>query len=815
MAKNKSSTKQVKPKLTRKELLHAILDSRELPALLLTSLRDPQKRDIIGEGGSGIVLKLFQSFVEDRNVERAVKFFIFSDELQSTLKRVTSNDNFDAEIDSLTQLDHPNIIQIIDGGFIRHTVRTKCKIPYIVTAYVNGPTLADLIFEKDDNGKTTIVESTQKAIFKEKDKFIQHMQNEDDVFDLFMQILAGLAYLHGKNFFHCDIAPKNIFIQGSKNNFFAILGDLGCGKFPEDNGKKIDVIGTKWYMPTSIQPKKNEKVDFQTFMLLQPQWDIYSVLKTFSETIEFVLEKNVFDECNALRNFGIKINHEIKQIDERELGDKSTQPYLIQSILTDIKTFRPSGKKIADIDGISDAVAGRSILQPLSSVFLPHRFFDIARHAAMRRLIDVPQIFCDLVTFPGANHNRYEHSLGTFQQMRKAIVTLFRNPEYSGGFDHRNVIGGLISAILSSLAHHPYSFVLNELLTQDTAFAEKHTRFYESRIFDTIIRKYYDDSQSLAEIIPSKFTEIEWDDIKYILFRKSGEEKDRGLEVSKFLLSSSLGAKTIDFISRDSLHIGFSYKIDEESLYKHFALINNDIFLYQSGIPIAEQIITNKYWMFKRIYWNNPNRANFAMLKYIFYHIFNNSENSPIIDKYYDSIDKLSSKEVLSLLNDCTMTNEIRYSINYQEERRSAYRSILYFGINSTFENSNSVYSKFRESFYGDQLTLRAKIEQYLIRSKIINATQYSSVRVLLDIPSKKNASKMGEDINVLKHDDSKPELNRASGIIKAIYDSFNDQVNVIRVLVPKEVSDKIEELKMGEGLAREIYSLIKEYFKV
>ena len=70
----------------------------------------------LGEGCSGIVYLSEQSFTESAKVKRAVKFFIFRDDLQKRLGTYISSDNFQDEIINITLFSHENLIKVIDGG---------------------------------------------------------------------------------------------------------------------------------------------------------------------------------------------------------------------------------------------------------------------------------------------------------------------------------------------------------------------------------------------------------------------------------------------------------------------------------------------------------------------------------------------------------------------------------------------------------------------------------------------------------------------------------------------------------------------------
>ena len=59
--------------------------------------------------------------------------------------------------------------------------------------------------------------------------FFDYIKSEEDAFDLLMQLTYGLNYLHKLGFYHCDIAPKNIFLRKYDDYTQLVIGDLGAG----------------------------------------------------------------------------------------------------------------------------------------------------------------------------------------------------------------------------------------------------------------------------------------------------------------------------------------------------------------------------------------------------------------------------------------------------------------------------------------------------------------------------------------------------------------------------------------------------------
>ncbi len=169
-----------------------------------------QYLDKIGEGGMATVYRGVQ-----RSLNRPVAIKVLSAELSdnpSIIKR------FKRESLIIAQLNHPNIIHVIDKG------TTSSGRPVFIMEFVEGQTLSEIIAD----GVLT---------FNRK-------------IDVLIQICKGLGYAHKLEVIHRDIKPANILIDGEGN---ARLLDFGIASFFKDKQSGDDketklVMGTESYM---------------------------------------------------------------------------------------------------------------------------------------------------------------------------------------------------------------------------------------------------------------------------------------------------------------------------------------------------------------------------------------------------------------------------------------------------------------------------------------------------------------------------------------------------------------------------------------
>lgn len=661
------------------------------------------------------------------------------------------------------------------------------SIPYTVTEFIDGPNL-EVLFN-DEN----------------KNLCMQIFKNEEAVFLLFAQIINGIEYLHKNSFYHCDIAPKNIFVKADTDGeFLAVIGDLGAGKTIQPSSfSATRVIGTWNYMPTNVQTLKNKEISYDVFCGLQPNWDIFSTVKTLKEIIENLKIKDwfKFDYWNLDRLY--------EKLSENNYSN-------ISDIAIDIDYLRPTSNQIFRLDELSEASKSiGQILLPINSVYLSRRMRDLAKHDMLLRLMDVPQLLEGATTFPGANHTRYEHSLGTYELMRKAMLALLRNKEYAKFLSEKYVIIGLLAALLSSLSNFPYSYAINELQAQEKElFDEISSRKLFNKLINSESRVSH---KSLAECINELFGEYKIDisDIEYVIFGKESKEvRNKALEVLNYILNSSVGVRIVDYMMRDSHHIGLTYKIDTADLFKSMSIINSEFCLRQPGITSAEQIITNRYWLFKRIYWSDPNRANAALLKHIFFTVNNNEFIDELSTEFqYASKDNIH-KIILSHTNDENFLL-IESSINHLKLKgQKRYRSILVLDKNSEYSHSNEICSKFASLSYSRQHIVRDQIEHELLKKYgIPELSKNYGPLALIDMPYENPGNKLGDDIRILRYDESSISLTKASGIVSGLRTAFEDQLMLLRVFLRPDIykmfDEKYGRKEIERFLSEKLYEIL------
>ena len=170
---------------------------------------------------------------------------------------------FLTEARTIANLDHPNIIHILDIFEENDTV-------YYVMDYINGGTLLDTI-----RAKGPIAEQTAVAMI--------------------CSVANALAYIHNRKIAHLDIKPSNIMVRKSDNR--AILIDFGLSKQYDIDGHQLSStpVGISHGFAPIEQYQMGGVSDFSS----KP--DIYSL----GATLYFILSGAVPPPAASLLNSGL------------------------------------------------------------------------------------------------------------------------------------------------------------------------------------------------------------------------------------------------------------------------------------------------------------------------------------------------------------------------------------------------------------------------------------------------------------------------------------------------------------------------------
>jgi tRNA A-37 threonylcarbamoyl transferase component Bud32 len=177
--------------------------------------------ELVGHGGMSSVYK-----AHDALLERNVALKILHEQYNADEEFV---ERFKREARSVAQLQHPNIVTVIDRG-------EEDGRQYIVFEYIDGENLKELVVKR---GRLDVREALEIAV----------------------EVARALAFAHGHGLVHRDVKPQNVLLNGDGR---AKVTDFGIARSVDVEGMTSTgmVLGTSNYI--APEQASGEPVDAHT-----------------------------------------------------------------------------------------------------------------------------------------------------------------------------------------------------------------------------------------------------------------------------------------------------------------------------------------------------------------------------------------------------------------------------------------------------------------------------------------------------------------------------------------------------------------------
>ncbi len=221
--------------------------------------------------------------------------------------------------------------------------------------------------------------------------------------------------------------------------------------------------------------------------------------------------------------------------------------------------------------------------------------WDLINAKEFQRLRRIRQLGTSFLTFHGAEHSRFSHSLGVYEITRKVIAQFERN-EYDEWPKEERLVA-LIAALLHDIGHAPFSH------SMERVFQSHHEDWTKSIILgDTEINQLLTD---FDRQLPMRIVDV---------INKTYEK-----HIVVDLISSQLDADRMDYLLRDAYFTGVNYgTFDLERILRVIRPYNGKIVIKDSGMHAVEDYLMSRYQMYWQIYFHPVTRSGEIILRKIF-----------------------------------------------------------------------------------------------------------------------------------------------------------------------------------------------------
>ena len=213
--------------------------------------------------------------------------------------------------------------------------------------------------------------------------------------------------------------------------------------------------------------------------------------------------------------------------------------------------------------------------------------FDIIEHPYFQRLTRIKQLGLTHMVYPGAQHSRFQHSLGALHLMTSCISTL---REKGIDISQKEAEAVSIAILLHDIGHGPFSHALEQSLIEGISHEDL------SRLF----------MEELNEEFSGRL------DLAIRIFNNQYEKK-----FLHQLVSGQLDMDRLDYLRRDSFFTGVSEgTIGSDRIIKMMNVVDDNLVIDVKGIYSVEKFLIARRLMYWQVYLHKTvQSAEFLLVK--------------------------------------------------------------------------------------------------------------------------------------------------------------------------------------------------------
>ncbi|MCJ8007871.1 HD domain-containing protein [Lederbergia wuyishanensis] len=211
--------------------------------------------------------------------------------------------------------------------------------------------------------------------------------------------------------------------------------------------------------------------------------------------------------------------------------------------------------------------------------------WDLIGTKEFQRLRRIKQLGTTYLTFHGAEHSRFNHSLGVYEIVRRIVDDVFKGrPEWN---ENERLLS-LCAALLHDLGHGPFSHSFEKVYHTDHESFTRQIILGNTEVNAVLRRVGPDFPQKVADVVG-----------------KTYEDK---LVVS--LISSQIDADRMDYLQRDAYFTGVSYgHFDMERIMRVMRPREDQVVFKSTGMHAVEDYIMSRYQMYWQVYFHPVTRS--------------------------------------------------------------------------------------------------------------------------------------------------------------------------------------------------------------
>ena len=396
------------------------------------------------------------------------------------------------------------------------------------------------------------------------------------------------------------------------------------------------------------------------------------------------------------------------------------------------------------------------IIDPIHDFIRVHGVeLKIIDNPIFQRLRRIRQLSGAHLTYPGAQHTRFEHSLGVMHIAGQAGHAL-QEKEIIKSYDIDNL---RLSALLHDIGHGPFSHLFEEVIQRKGK--KSHEEIGKKLILKT----------EIGDIISQSGF-----DKKFITTLAFGNSK---LQFMNEMISGALSADIMDYLLRDGYYTGAEHaKIDHKRITQSLDVFQKKLALEKSALYSFESMMHSRYQMFKAVYFHKTVRsAEVMLLESIRLAYDELGFSSLTLADYIKLTDDLLLTKLLQLPSDTAdLKRAKQFALDYQN--RDLFKCVFEKMVSTKENLSNKKISSIRT-----ELSKKSKVDENEI---FVDSSITPSIPLS---PSKKES----KSIILVTRSDHKIHAKQIPISEIPLVSTMSGFMNILRIYTPRKNRKKVE----------------------
>ena len=377
---------------------------------------------------------------------------------------------------------------------------------------------------------------------------------------------------------------------------------------------------------------------------------------------------------------------------------------------------------------------------------------EIIDNPIFQRLRRIRQLSGAHLTYPAAQHTRFEHSLGVMHISSQAGSAL----KEKGILKSEDIEILRLAGLLHDIGHGPFSHLFEEIIQQKKISHEDFGKdlILKSKIGDTLSKNGFD---------KKLITKIAFGNSKYQYLNE--------------IVSGTLSADMMDYLLRDGYFTGAEHaKIDHKRLTQSLDVHKKKLALERSALYSFESMMHSRYQMFKAVYFHKTVRAAEVMLIEA---LRLSDEEFGFTSFNLNEFVKLTDEHVLSTLlssKSSKLKRARKFAEDYQNRKllKCVYERIL---------TSKKLLEKTKTNEIRTSLSKKSKVDENEI---FVDSSVTPSIPLA---PSKKES----KQIILISNENGKAQAQELPISKIPVVSAISGFMNILRVYTPQKNRKKVE----------------------